>query len=367
MNAKSIMYVTPAFPVGGAEKFLLSLANGLASAQGIRQTVISLSDNNKLQSGFDPSVQFLAMPRKGKFDVQPLKRMRQIIRDQHTDLIFCLNFFSFFVARVVCLGLKNKPSIVISYHSTIHVSGKEAWLHKLYFALLHKADRIITVSEKQAEYTARDQGVPLSRFITIHNGIDTAYWTPASDQADRARVRSTLGIPADVPVIALTAAFRIEKNHLGAIRALKLLRDIHGKKAHLLFVGDGPLRPQIEQAIQASGLQDQVHLAGIQQDVRPFYRASDLFSLCSTSVETFSIAGLEALSSGLPAVLTRIGGAEEMVRDGFNGFVCGTSDEEIAQGWKNALDGSFSAQAIHQDIEDRYSLAKMIEQYKSIL
>jgi hypothetical protein len=56
---KSILYLTPALPIGGAEKFLVLLANSLEK-EFISQTVISLSSDNKLQSEFTRSVKFTA-------------------------------------------------------------------------------------------------------------------------------------------------------------------------------------------------------------------------------------------------------------------------------------------------------------------
>jgi glycosyltransferase involved in cell wall biosynthesis len=64
-----------------------------------------------------------------------------------------------------------------------------------------------------------------------------------------------------------------------------------------------------------------VAITGYRQDVRPFIEACDVMVLCSHAVETFSIAALEAMALGKPLVLTRIGGAEEQVIPGTNGYL----------------------------------------------
>jgi glycosyltransferase involved in cell wall biosynthesis len=60
--------------------------------------------------------------------------------------------------------------------------------------------------------------------------------------------------------------------------------------------------------------------------VRPFVAAADAVVLCSETVETFSLAALEAMALGKPVVLSEIGGAAEMIRPGENGFLFPVGD-----------------------------------------
>jgi glycosyltransferase involved in cell wall biosynthesis len=133
------------------------------------------------------------------------------------------------------------------------------------------------------------------------------------------------------------------------------------------MVGDGIMKEEILKLATQLNLLDYIKITGMQQDVRPFYQASDLFTLCSTSVETFSIAALEAMACGLPCVLTNIGGANEMVKDGLNGYICDTSETDIAQKWAMALNYHFSRDNIHAFAQDNFSAEKMLEEYRKIL
>lgn len=73
-------------------------------------------------------------------------------------------------------------------------------------------------------------------------------------------------------------------------------------------------------------MSDAVVITGLQKEVRPFVAASDAVVLCSKTVETFSLAALEAMALGLPVVLSEIGGAAEMIRPGENGFLFPVGD-----------------------------------------
>jgi glycosyltransferase involved in cell wall biosynthesis len=365
MAGKFILYVTPALPVGGAEKFLVLLANSLIK-NGARQTVVSLSSDNKLQHEFSEEVQFVALPRSAKLDRQPLKTLKNLIREEKPDFIFCLNFFSFFIVKMTILGMRPKPSVIVSYHSTIHENRKEHNLHKIYSRIIGKKDLVITVSENQKNYTSAKYHIAPGRIRTIHNGIDLNRWNLPGDVRNKSLIREQFGIPSDAPVIVMTAAFRPEKNHSDAIRALGLLHSEFQTRAYLLLVGDGILMEQSRELAVKENLKDYIIFTGPQSDVRPFYWAGDLFTLSSSS-ETFSIAALEAMACGLPAVLTNIGGASEMILTGVNGFLCEPEPHDLAKKWSEALRTKFNQQGIHDHIRDQFNAEKMIGEYRKVL
>jgi len=363
---KNMLYVVPAFPVGGAEKFLISVANSMVNETS-QQTVVSLSSNNKLQNEFDVSIRFLPIPRKNKYDLFSLRELSKLIKQDKPDVIFCLNFYCYLFVRIAIFGLRLNTSIYISYHTTIHISRKENLLHKFYTSILTKRDHIIFISKNQENYTVKRYHIPRRFYSIILNGIDLTKWyLPDSSQSYK-QIRKQYNIPEDAPVIILTAAFRTEKNHRGAISALAILRDKYKSNAYLLFVGNGYFFKEIKQYAEEQNMTEYVIFAGQQADIRPFYWASNLFTLCSTSVETFSIAALEAMACGLPCVLTDIGGANEMIQEGLNGYLTQTDNAEIALNWSKALNKNFSAVAINEFTKQHFSAERMNAEYKIIL
>ncbi|MEP7375365.1 MAG: glycosyltransferase [Chitinophagaceae bacterium] len=366
MSHPKILYITPALSVGGAEKFLILLSNSLVPEKE-KQIVISLKEVNTLQSELDDKIDFITLPRKYKFDLKPVFKLRRLIKQEQPGIVFCINFYSYLISRCAMLGLRTKATRIISYHSTIHVTRKEHLLHKLYALLLNRKDSIVTVSTNQAKYTSEHYSIPKEKFTTIHNGIDLQYWRPSSDDNSRTSLRKTYAIPGDAKVIVMTAALRIEKNHIGAVKALHLLHTVYHQRAYLLMVGDGVMKEEILKLARELNLEDYVKITGMQKEVRPFYWASDLFTLTSTSVETFSIAALEAMGCGLPSVLTNIGGATEMVKDGLNGYVCEVDENDIAKKWSAVLSNNFLRDTIYSFTRNNFSAEKMLEEYRKIL
>lgn len=366
MSAKKILYITPAFPVGGAERFLQTLSGALAPFAG-QQWIVSLSDRNALAPEIAPGIQFVPMPRKSKLDTQPLRQLRKLVKQERPDIIVCINFFSYFMMRCALAGMRNRPRTFISYHSTLQVTRKEHLQHFLYTHILTKKDRIVTVSQKQTEHTIRTYRIPRRKFDVVLNCVNTDYWQPDASGEVRRAIRQQMGIPENAPVIILSAALRIEKNHVGAVAALRLLHEKHNCKAYLLLVGDGVMRPAIEAAAQSSGISQYIKMAGMQRDVRPYYQAADMFTLVSDIAETFSIAALEAMSCGLPGTLTDLGGAAEMVTPGVNGFLCTPETEDIAQTWLKCMNAGFTPAAIHAYAYEHFRIEKMVTAYKKIL
>lgn len=367
MKAKKILYITPGLNIGGAEKFIITLANGLAS-QAESQVVVSLVEKNVLSRDLDPSIKFVALPRRSRFDTRPLLQLRRLIREEKPDVIFCINFFTYAFSRLACIFKSSGCRRIISYHSTIHPNRKEYYMHQLYRNILTNRDLIVTVSHNQQTYTEKELRLPSSKFKTIHNGIDTDYWKlPPGEDQTRREIRAKYQIPAEAKLIVKAASFRVEKNHLGAVKALHKLHHQYKLKTWLLFLGNGPMFEDVKKLTKELDLDGYVIFAGMQPNVQPFYWAADLFTLTSTSVETFSIAALEAMASGLPCVLTDIGGASEMIEPGVNGYLCAPQEEDISAKWHQALTRDFPKENIFQRVVERFSAGKMVEEYGKIL
>src|SRR5690606_8101621 len=116
-----------------------------------------------------------------------------------------------------------------------------------------------------------------------------------------------------------------------------------------------------------------VTFAGLQHDVRPALAAMDVFVLPSTHVETFSNAALEAMAMGKPVVLSRIGGAREMIRDGVEGFTIEPSDLEprlkvlLAQLCADGDRVARLGQAARERAVSEFSLDAMVSSYAALI
>jgi glycosyltransferase involved in cell wall biosynthesis len=95
----------------------------------------------------------------------------------------------------------------------------------------------------------------------------------------------------------------------------------------LRIVGDGPLRPRLEQAAAGLGLRDKVEFAGFvnYEEIHTEYAQADAFVL-PTLEDAFGVVVVEALAAGVPVICSPFAGAAEYIQDGENGFIVDPTD-----------------------------------------
>jgi glycosyltransferase involved in cell wall biosynthesis len=235
--------------------------------------------------------------------------------------------------------------------------------------MFRRCDLVIYVSQKQREYW-RARGLRAKRDTVIQNGIDADYFIDRSTPQQRAATRAEFGfLPTDF-VIGICAALRAEKAHGDLLRAVRRVRDT-GVSAKVLIIGDGPRRHEIERQIEELQLKGHAVIAGHRTDVRPYIACCDVMTLTSHAVETFSIAALESMALGKPMVLTRIGGAEEQVRHGTNGFLYERGDvvalAQLLRRLTAATDRLSMGAVAARDVRERFTIQRMIDRFSEEL
>ncbi len=132
-------------------------------------------------------------------------------------------------------------------------------------------------------------------------------------------VRQQLGIPPDVPVVGSVTRLSPQKAPLDLAAAFA---HIHHRRPEIWFVifGDGPLRLDVETALQSAGIANRVILTGLRRDVPELMAAFDVFVL-SSLWEGLPRVLPQAMATGLPIVATQADGSAEAVVDGENGFL----------------------------------------------
>ncbi len=215
------------------------------------------------------------------------------------------------VAATLCLpALAMRPSL-LTLHG-VNVLRRHRGLARIVARanlrlLLRSSSRSVCVSYSElAEVRAAVGARGAARVVVIANGVDVP--TAPSSQ-HRAALRSSLGIHAQTLLGMAVGALEPHKDPLVPARAtLDLLRS--GMDVALVFVGDGPLRADIETAAREAG--GAIRVLGVRDDVRRLLAAADFFVLPSYR-EGLSFALLEAMAMGLPVVVSDVPGNLEAI------------------------------------------------------
>ena len=162
--------------------------------------------------------------------------------------------------------------------------------------------------------------VPQARIQIIPNGIDLERFKPAPQT--RSDMRAAFNIPAKAKVLLFAGHEFGRKGLEYVIRAMDMVDD----DIWLMVVGSDNPEPYRQ---IAPGLKERIIFAGSRKNMPDFYAAADAF-VFPTNYETFSLVCMEALASGLPILATRVGGIEDYLQEGGNGYFITRAPAAIA-------------------------------------
>jgi colanic acid/amylovoran biosynthesis glycosyltransferase len=239
------------------------------------------------------------------------------------------------VAAFIIHRLTDIPFSFTTHSHDLHVE------RRMLGAKVRAAKFAVTISEFNRQIMLaecdKDSG---DKIRVIHCGISPTAFP-----------RESVPKPVERLEIVCVAALRDVKGHCHLIDACRLLAD-RGVRFRCRLIGDGPLRPQIEQQIASLGLQESVILLGGlgQKEVIDTLAASDVGVLTSIRtpegrIEGIPVALMEAMATGLPVVASAIGGIPELVEHGHTGLLVPPGDPEAIAGALETLarDGDLAA------------------------
>jgi len=226
--------------------------------------------------------------------------------------------------------------------------------------------RFVAVSADVKERLVRFEGISRDRIQIVYNG---AHPPPTLSRQDRQDLRRQLGFSSDDFLVGTVGRFDSVKNLPMLLQALHEARR-QRPTLKALLVGDGPEFPRVQKLVEKLGLGNAVHLTGYRYDADRLTACMDLFVLSSFSEGT-SMALLQAMGSGVPAAVTRVGGNPEIVEEGETGWVIESDDAPMLA--RVLVEASCAPEelrrrgvAARQRFESRFTFTRMMEQYETI-
>jgi len=185
------------------------------------------------------------------------------------------------------------------------------------------ASTIVVPSKTLERIAFNSWWLPPARLRYVPNGVETHRFHPPTDQ-ERAGARQKFGAASGEVVIGTVAGLRPDKNHLRLIRAFAKANA--AKPGRLVIIGEGTMRPELEQVSRDLGVADRVVLPGGVVDPSDCYHAFDVFALTSNT-EQMPLSVLEAMATALPVVSTDVGDVRSML-PAEGGLIATLGDDE---------------------------------------
>lgn len=261
--------------------------------------------------------------------------------------------------------LSGVPVRIATHHGILEKMPR--WRQRLHAWMINTgiASCLVIVSG-QLRQQVLGEGIDARHIVTIPNGIEI----PEKKAGLAAELRKELGIRSEDIFLFSAGRLTHQKAHSVLIQAMATIMAQYPETI-LCIAGDGPLRQQLNDKINALGLDDHVKLLGERDDIAQLMAAADIFILPSRS-EGLPIAILEAMGAGRAVIATRTGGIEDVLKDGENGLlVASDTPEQLAQAvFRYLKDPEFKVkmgEAARQCVKASYTLDRMCEAYLNLM
>lgn len=248
-----------------------------------------------------------------------INKINKVVSEFSPDIVHCHLYY----AAIFSLFVKNTK--VVYTHHNIRL-GAKAIIYKL---LDMKVSRYIGICQACKELL---EGVSRKKVVRIDNGV-----TPTRIQK---RVRENDGKSGGVVKLINVGRLSDQKNLALLISSLaKLASD----RYQLKIAGEGPLRESLEQLAIDKGVSANIEFLGNVSNVDELLYEADVFVM-SSAWEGLPIAQIEATLSGLPVIVTNVGGCAEIVHKACNGIVV---DELNEESYAQALNKMITNDSLH--------------------
>jgi glycosyltransferase involved in cell wall biosynthesis len=181
--------------------------------------------------------------------------------------------------------------------------------------------------------------------------------------------RAKEGLGSEDILFVCVARFVPQKNHALLLKAFAE-GPTSNPHAHLVLVGEGALREQLEQQAKNLGIADQVHFLGLRSDIPDALGAMDVFVL-SSDYEGSPLSVIEAMASGLPIVSTAAGGVPDLFESGREGFIVRPRDVQGLSASMVFLLGNREARqsmgmAAARRARENFDVSRMVQAYERL-
>jgi glycosyltransferase involved in cell wall biosynthesis len=357
-----ILHISSARALGGGERHLADLAHELAERG--HDVHVALAPRSPLREELArlPARNIFTLPLRNALDVPSAHELARLVRRLGIEIVHAHMARDYPLASYATRRAAARSArLVITRHVLFPLNRLHAW------TLSHVA-RVIAVSGAVARRLQAQRIFPADKITVIPNGIDLSRFDKAARAADPNAFRRSLGVAPERTLVGTIGELNRLKGQEEFLRAASRLA-VDFPEADFVIAGEdfsrtGEHRARIQKLVSELGLEGRVHFTGWLKDVAPLLDALDLF-VSASRMESFGLAIVEALASGVAVVATATEGAREILSDGETGLLVPVDDTErlaeaIARLLRDAPERERLAARGRASAFERFSLERMV-------
>ena len=358
-----VLHLLVSLPVGGAEDLVAAIVTGLdpkrfsvqAACIGARGAI---GEELKAQGH---AVISLGLDIKRTSFLRVAAAVRRLLKETQPDILHTHLYHANFYGRLAALGLSVRGVVAAVHNTYTRVKFHRRLAN---FLLARITDKVLVGSPQVWADVRRHDGVPASRLLLMPYGIRLNGLAAAVSQ-EVAKAR--LGVSG----FCLGAVGRLEeqKGHETLLAALPELRaQIDGLT--VLLVGEGRQEQALKKQARDLGVERVVHFLGTRRDLPLIYKALDIY-VQPSRWEGLSLAMLQAMGAGLPVVVSRVSGAQEVVQDGVNGRLVPPGDTPslaaaVLELYRQPEERRRLGQMARRTVQENYSQEAMLRRLEGL-
>lgn len=384
---KRILFIVTQSELGGAQRFLISLAENLEKlkyeiivATGsdgkseITELLKKIGTEVKIITSLKRDINLLA-------DLKACFEIKKLIKNYRPEVLFLISSKAGFIGSLAAKLLKTinyKLKIIYRIGGWSFNDPRPGWQRKLWIMLEKISakwkDVIIVNNKHDFEQAKRLKINPRKELLLIHNGLDVykTGFLPREEARlklfERALKDSAKIFNVEI-VIGTVANFYPTKGLEYLVMAAEKFRE--DDSVSFFIIGDGQEREKLKQLIEEKDLEKKVFLLGKIPEASRLMSGFDIFLLPSLK-EGFPWSLLEAMAAKLPVIATKVGAIPEIIEDGKNGMLVEPArPEQLAGKIQDLINNNRLRQEIgiqaHQTVLFKFELDKMVKQIEKLL
>jgi len=303
-----VLHISSAVNFGGGEKHIIDLIRGLKERG--HEAYVALRPTNKWQSRLDflPEENIFHVSIRNSFGVFSARRIAEFVREREIDIIHAHVARDYIPASIAAMASK-RAKFVLTRHVLFPLKPFNRFA-------LRNLSRAIAVSSGVEE--SLTNVFPRKKIRTISNGIEINSLDGDAQKRRRREFREFHGVPPDALLIGTVGELTPLKGQRDFVLAAGEIVKEHPDVRFIIVGLDNSagrkFRRELRRLVEVFGMEDRFLWLDWADDLPAMLASLDIY-VSPSHTESFGLATLEAMSSGIPVVATRTEGSLELLRD----------------------------------------------------